>query len=62
MYSRKSLGQKMEPWGTPALTRYSIKITLTAILSDTTVRGSAVDRDLKYTRNQKKGHISLSDQ
>ena len=52
----------MEPWGTPALTRYSIKITLTAILSDTTVRGSAVDRDLKYTRNQKKGHISLSDQ
>ena len=53
----------MEPWGTPALTRYSIKITLTAILSDTTVRGSAVDReDLKHTRNQKKGHISLSDQ
>ena len=52
----------MEPWGTPVLTRYSIKITLTAILSDTTVRGSAVDRDLKHTRNQKKGHISLSDQ
>ena len=23
MYSRKSVGPRMEPWGTPALTRYS---------------------------------------
>ena len=23
MYSRKSVGPRMEPWGNPALTRYS---------------------------------------
>ena len=23
MYGRKSVGPRMEPWGTPALTRYS---------------------------------------
>ena len=34
-----------------------------AILSDTTVRKSAVDReDQNHTGNQKKGHISLCDQ
>ena len=34
-----------------------------AILSDTTVRRSAVDReDLNHTGNQKKGHIPLGDQ
>ena len=34
-----------------------------AILSDTTVRRSAVDReDVNHTENQKKGHISLGDQ
>ena len=33
------------------------------ILSDTTVRRLAVDReDLKHTGNEKKGHIFLSDQ
>ena len=34
-----------------------------AILSDTTVRRSAADReDLSHTGNQKKGHVSLGDQ
>ena len=34
-----------------------------AILSDTTVRRSAVDReDVNHTENQKKGHISQGDQ
>ena len=25
MYSRKSVGPRIEPWGTPALTQYSCK-------------------------------------
>ena len=33
-----------------------------AILSDTTVRRSAVDRDLKPYWKSEKGHISLGDQ
>ena len=68
MYSRKSVGPRMEPSGTPALTGYfcedfpsrtlhissaTVQVALDllkaiAILSDTTVRRSAVDReDLK---------------
>ena len=121
MCSRKSVGPRMEPWGTPSLTGYSCEdfpskttgsclllrkeeirpniwpeipwdlslwrrpacqtlskaldilsatarvtpglLKALAILLDTNVRITAVDReDLNHTGNQKKGRISVDDQ
>ena len=54
MYSRKSVGPKIEPWGTPALDLDISSATdwvapdllkALAILSDTTVRRSAVHQE-----------------
>ena len=95
MYSRKSVGPGMEPWGTPTLTGYSYEdvpsrttqswrrpkyqtlskaldissattwvapdlLKTLAILSDATVRRSAIDReDLNpYWKLEKRQHFS----
>ena len=67
MFSRKSVGPRMETSGTRALTGYSCEDfpsrttrNALAILSDATLRRSAVDReDLKlYWKSEKRPHFS----
>ena len=82
MYSRKSVGPRMDPWATPAFLwglsiQNHLKPSITekrghktkyltwkalAILSDKTVRRSAVDQeDLKrYWKSEKRPHFSRS--